>query len=89
MHLTTTLIICISAATGVFGLNTTTGNRGLLGTGDYGAYGEHDATGNQVLYVGIQEEGYTFVKRGAPGADGPVLNHFDAPAVRRHWRRHG
>jgi hypothetical protein len=46
-----------------------------------------EATGDQVLYVGILEEGYTFVKRGAPGADGPVLNHFDAQAVRRYLDR--
>ena len=46
-----------------------------------------EASGNQVLYLGILEEGYTFVKRGAPGADGPVLNHFDAQAVRRYLDR--
>ena len=43
--------------------------------------------GDYVLYAGILEEGYTFVKRGAPGADGPVLNHFDAGAVRRYLDR--
>jgi hypothetical protein len=46
-----------------------------------------EAAGEEVLYVGILEEGYTFVKRGAPGADGPVLNHFDAHAVRRYLDR--
>jgi hypothetical protein len=46
-----------------------------------------EGTGGQVLYVGILEEGYTVVKRGAPGADGPVLNHFDAAAVRRYLDR--
>jgi hypothetical protein len=46
-----------------------------------------ETTGAQKLYVGIHEEGYTFVKRGAPGADGPVLNHFDAGAVRRYLDR--
>jgi hypothetical protein len=46
-----------------------------------------EGTGDQVLYVGILEEGYTFVKRGAPGADGPVLNHFDARAVRKYLDR--
>jgi hypothetical protein len=43
--------------------------------------------GQYVLYVGVLEEGYAVVKLGAPGADGPVLNHFDAAAVRRYLDR--
>lgn len=43
--------------------------------------------GRNVLYVGLVEEGYTFVKLGAPGADGPVLNHFDTAAVRKYLDR--
>jgi hypothetical protein len=43
--------------------------------------------GDHVLFAGIREEGYTHVKLGAPGADGPVLNHFDAAAVRKYLDR--
>jgi hypothetical protein len=43
--------------------------------------------GEYFLYAGLLEEGYTLVKLGAPGADGPVLNHFDAGAVRRYLDR--
>jgi hypothetical protein len=43
--------------------------------------------GEYFLYAGILEEGYTFVKLGAPGADGPVLNHLDAAAVRKYLDR--
>jgi hypothetical protein len=43
--------------------------------------------GDHVLYVGIREEGYTHVKLGAPGADGPVLDHFDEAAVRKYLDR--
>jgi hypothetical protein len=43
--------------------------------------------GRHVLLLGVHEEGFTHVKLGAPGADGPVLNHFDAAAVRRYLDR--
>jgi hypothetical protein len=43
--------------------------------------------GEYILYVGVLEEGYAHVKLGAPGADGPVLNHFDASAVRKYLDR--
>ncbi|WP_404423220.1 glycosyl hydrolase [Nibricoccus sp. IMCC34717] len=43
--------------------------------------------GEHVLYLGIREWGFTHVKMGAPGADGPVINHWDAPAVRRYLER--
>ncbi len=43
--------------------------------------------GEYFLYAGILEEGHTFVKLGVPGADGPVLNHFDATAVRKYLDR--
>jgi alpha-L-rhamnosidase len=36
------------------------------------------------LYVGTWQTGFTHVKLGAPGADGPVVNHFDAAAVRTY-----
>jgi hypothetical protein len=34
--------------------------------------------------VGILETGFTHVKLGAPGADGPVVDHWSVPAVRRY-----
>lgn len=40
--------------------------------------------GEHILYVGTWQSGYTHVKAGAPGADGPVVNHFDAGAVRHY-----
>ncbi|HXK10186.1 MAG TPA: glycosyl hydrolase [Vicinamibacteria bacterium] len=40
--------------------------------------------GTHVLRVGILETGFTHVKLGAPGADGPVVDHWSAPAVRRY-----
>jgi hypothetical protein len=40
--------------------------------------------GAHVLYVGLRETGFTHVKLGAPGADGPVVDHWSAPAVRRY-----
>lgn len=43
--------------------------------------------GNLTLLVGILQRGYNHVKLGAPGADGPVVNHFDAAAV-RHYLDH-
>lgn len=41
--------------------------------------GEHE------LRIGIREWGFTQVKLGAPGADGPVLDHFSADAVRAYF----
>jgi hypothetical protein len=40
--------------------------------------------GDHLLYVGLWQTGFTQVKLGAPGADGPVVNHFDAAAVRKY-----
>ena len=40
--------------------------------------------GEFTLYCGLLEEGFTNVKLGAPGADGPVVNHFNAAAVRKY-----
>lgn len=37
--------------------------------------------GKHTLYVGFREIGYTVVKLGAPGADGPVVDHYNAEAV--------
>ena len=45
------------------------------------------APAGHVLHVGILEEGFTLVKLGAPGADGPVVDHWDAAAVRRYLDR--
>jgi hypothetical protein len=39
--------------------------------------------GVHVLRVGLLETGFTHVKLGAPGADGPVVDHWNAAAVRR------
>ncbi len=41
-------------------------------------------SGEYTLYLGLWEEGFTHVKLGAPGADGAVVNHFDAGAVRKY-----
>ena len=43
--------------------------------------------GSYTLYVGIWREGYTNVVRSVPGADGPVLNHFDKAAVEKYLNR--
>ena len=40
--------------------------------------------GPHVLHVGLLETGFTNVKLGAPGADGPVVDHWSAAAVRRY-----
>ncbi len=37
--------------------------------------------GRHAIYAGFRDWGFTHVKLGAPGADGPVVNHFDAKAV--------
>ncbi|MEO6005315.1 MAG: glycosyl hydrolase [Opitutus sp.] len=40
--------------------------------------------GEHLLYIGAWQMGFTHVKLGAPGADGPVVNHFDAHAVKKY-----
>jgi hypothetical protein len=40
--------------------------------------------GVHVLRVGLLETGFSQVKLGAPGADGPVVDHWNATAVRRY-----
>ncbi len=40
--------------------------------------GEYD------IYCGVLQTGFTHVKLGAPGADGPVVDHFNAKAVRKY-----
>jgi hypothetical protein len=40
--------------------------------------------GLHVLRVGVLETGFAHVKLGAPGADGPVVDHWSAAAVRRY-----
>ncbi len=40
--------------------------------------------GPHVLHVGFLETGFTHVKLGAPGADGPVVDHWNVGAVRRY-----
>ncbi|HEX9187001.1 MAG TPA: glycosyl hydrolase, partial [Vicinamibacteria bacterium] len=40
--------------------------------------------GPHVLRVGLLETGFTHVKLGAPGADGPVVDHWNVAAVRRY-----
>ena len=43
--------------------------------------------GRHFLYIGFHEVGFTEVKRGAPGADGPVVDHYNGEAVRRYLNR--
>jgi hypothetical protein len=40
--------------------------------------------GEHLVYLGVRQTGFTHVKMGAPGADGPVVDHFDAAAVRHY-----
>ena len=40
--------------------------------------------GRYTIYTVFREWGFTHVKLGAPGADGPVVNHFDAKAIRKY-----
>lgn len=40
--------------------------------------------GKFTLYGGMHEIGFSFVKLGAPGADGPVVDHLNARAVRKY-----
>ena len=44
-------------------------------------------TGEHVLYFLVLQTGYQAVINGAPGASGPVLNHYDRSAVRRFLTR--
>jgi alpha-L-rhamnosidase len=43
--------------------------------------------GEHILYTLVQQRGFQAVINGAPGADGPVLNHFEAAAVERYLER--
>ena len=43
--------------------------------------------GNYTLIVGIWQEGYRNVTYGAPGSDGPVLDHYNATALRKYLDR--
>ncbi len=43
--------------------------------------------GKYVLYFLVKLTGFMAVINGAPGADGPVLNHYDAGAVKRYLNR--
>ena len=43
--------------------------------------------GEYVLYCFVKLTGYMYVIEGAPGAGGPVLNHFDGKAVRKYLDR--
>jgi hypothetical protein len=54
------------------------------GVGADGRIGFAVPAGDFVLHVGIRQLGFAHVKLGAPGADGPVVNHYDAAAVRKY-----
>jgi hypothetical protein len=43
--------------------------------------------GEHVLYYTVKLTGYTSVTNGAPGASGPLLNHYSRPAVQRYLDR--
>jgi hypothetical protein len=43
--------------------------------------------GEHLLYILVQQRGFQAVINGAPGADGPVLNHFNGAAVERYLER--
>jgi len=43
--------------------------------------------GNFTLYAGFHETGFSHVKLGAPGSDGPVVDHFNPRAVRGYLDR--
>ena len=43
--------------------------------------------GSHTLYVGTWQEGFKDVVHGAPGADGPVLDHYNGPAVKKYLQR--
>lgn len=40
--------------------------------------------GEHVLYIVALEQGFTEVKHGAPGASGPIVDHYNPAAVRRY-----
>jgi len=44
-------------------------------------------TGRHVLYYVVKLTGYMAVINGAPGAAGPVLNHYNKPAAERYLNR--
>lgn len=44
-------------------------------------------TGNYILYYVVKLTGYMAVINGAPGAAGPVLNHYSKPAVENYLNR--
>ncbi len=69
-----------SAAQGTF----TAGTDLMAGIGQDGRVVIDVPAGDFALYVGTWQTGFTYVKLGAPGADGPVVNHFDAAAVRKY-----
>ena len=43
--------------------------------------------GNHVLYIGTWQRSFRAVMWGAPGADGPVLDHYDKGAVTKYLER--
>jgi hypothetical protein len=43
--------------------------------------------GEHILYTLVQQRGFQAVINGAPGADGPVLNHFNGAAVEHYLNR--
>jgi len=43
--------------------------------------------GRHTLYVGTWQEGFKDVVHGAPGADGPVLDHYNGSAVKKYLQR--
>ncbi len=43
--------------------------------------------GDYILYAGAWREGYRTVSRGAPGADGPVVDHLNKAAVEKYLSR--
>ncbi len=43
--------------------------------------------GNYILYFVVKQTGYMAVINGAPGASGPVLNHYSKPAVENYLNR--
>ncbi len=61
--------------------------RDLLGAGTGDRIGAQVPEGAHDLYLGWEEIGFSHVKLGAPGADGPVVDHLDAKAVRKYLDR--
>jgi len=43
--------------------------------------------GRHTLYIGTWQEGFKDVVYGAPGADGPVLDHYNKSAVQKYLQR--